>query len=186
MKRWPKGASAGRSMMPSWSSDSSNSRSEHSIPFDSTPRITPGFRSTPVPGTCVPTGANTPTRPVRALGAPHTTCTSTLGFSGPSGQVSTRHSRKRSALGCGFASITRQMRNAPRVSAGFTTSSTSWPRSVSAKRISSSEAAVSRWSFNQDRVNFMALPHAKSVKICALALAQSRAKGKTARVTRRV
>ena len=36
------------------------------MPLDSTPRITPGLRSTPVPGTWVPGGAKTPTRPVRA------------------------------------------------------------------------------------------------------------------------
>jgi hypothetical protein len=60
-------------MMPSWSSETINSRSEHSIPFDSTPRITPGFKSTPVPGMCIPGAAKTPTSPVRAFGAPQTT-----------------------------------------------------------------------------------------------------------------
>ena len=86
-------------MMPSWSSEIISSRSEHSIPFDSTPRITPGFRSIPVPGICSPGAANTPTSPVRAFGAPHTTWTSAEGFSGPSGQVSTRHTSSLSASG---------------------------------------------------------------------------------------
>ena len=31
------------------------------------------FSGFPVPGMCVPSGANTPTRPARAFGAPHTT-----------------------------------------------------------------------------------------------------------------
>jgi hypothetical protein len=71
---------------------------EHAV--DSTPRITPGLRSTPVPGICVPGGANTPTSPVRALGAPQTTCTSSEG-PGPFGQVSTRQSRSGRRWGAG-------------------------------------------------------------------------------------
>ena len=45
------------------------------MPLLSTPRITLGLSSRPVPGIVVPDGANTPIMPVRALGAPHTTCT---------------------------------------------------------------------------------------------------------------
>ena len=142
-------------MIPSWSSEISISRSEQSIPFDSTPRITPGFRSTPVPGTWVPGAAKTPTSPVRAFGAPQTTCTSSEGLSGPFGQASTRQSRRRSAFGCWTASITRQMVNAPSRSAGSSTPSTSSPRSVRASVISSREASVSRCSLSQLSVNFM-------------------------------
>ena len=42
--------SAGRSMMPLWSSPSCSSREESSIPLLSSPRILPGFRCRSVPG----------------------------------------------------------------------------------------------------------------------------------------
>ncbi len=95
----PTSALSGSSMMPACSSDRPSSRSEHSMPFDSSPRILPGLRSSPVPGMCVPGGANTPFRPVRAFGAPQTTCTTPL-------PVSTRQSFSRSAFGCFIASTT--------------------------------------------------------------------------------
>ena len=47
----PTGASAGRSMMPSCSSESCNSRSEHIMPWLSTPRILPTPSVTSMPGT---------------------------------------------------------------------------------------------------------------------------------------
>ena len=144
--------------MPSWSSEIISSRSEHSMPFDSTPRMTPGFRSTPVPGMCVPGAAKTPIIPVRAFGAPQTTCTSWAGPDGPSGHVSTRQRRSLSAFGCGRASITRAMVNAPSCRAGSSTPSTSSPRSVSASAISSAVASVLRCSFSHDSVNFMRPP----------------------------
>ena len=71
----PTGASAGSSMIPAWSSPSSSSRAEHSMPLLSTPRIVTRFRTSPVPGMVVPTGANTAFMPARTLGAPHTTST---------------------------------------------------------------------------------------------------------------
>ncbi len=142
-------------MIPSWSSEIISSRSEQSMPFESMPRITPGFRSTPVPGMCVPGGAKTPTSPVRAFGAPQTTWTMSLGASGPPGQVSTRQSRSRSAFGCGTASTTRAIVNAPSVSPGSSTPSTSSPRSVSAAATWSTVASVSRCFFSHDSVNFI-------------------------------
>ncbi len=53
-----------------------------------------------LPGMNVPTGENTLFMPVRALGAPQTTCTG-------SPPASTMQTRRRSALGCCLASITR-------------------------------------------------------------------------------
>ena len=48
----PVGASfAAKSIMPSCSSDSCISRSEHSMPFDSSPRISPVFSVRSIPGT---------------------------------------------------------------------------------------------------------------------------------------
>ena len=95
----PTGASSGRSMMPSCSSLKAISRMETSIPFDSTPRMTPLLRSRLVPGMWLPAGAKTPFMPVRALGAPHTTCTVSL-------PVSTMQTLSLSAFGCRFASTT--------------------------------------------------------------------------------
>ena len=85
--------------MPSWSWPRPISRIEHSMPLESTPRITPFLRSSLVPGMKLPTGANTPFMPVRALGAPHTTCTTPL-------PVSTLQTRSLSAFGCCTASTT--------------------------------------------------------------------------------
>ena len=56
-----------------------------------------------LPGMKVPGGENTETMPVRAFGAPQTTCT------GEPCPVSTMQTRSRSAFGCCFASITRAM-----------------------------------------------------------------------------
>ena len=69
------------------------------MPFDSTPRMTPFFSSTPVAGMVVPAGAKTPFMPVRALGAPHTTWT-------VSDPVSTMQTRSLSASGCFSAETT--------------------------------------------------------------------------------
>ncbi len=43
------------------------------MPFDSTPRTAATFSSMPFAGTTAPGRPSTPTRPARALGAPHTT-----------------------------------------------------------------------------------------------------------------
>ena len=85
--------------MPEWSSPKPISRSDSSIPALSTPLISPTLSVTPVPGMTLPGGANTPLRPVRALGAPHTTETMPL-------PVSTLQARSRSAFGCCTASTT--------------------------------------------------------------------------------
>ena len=61
------------SIIPSCSSDIPISRSETSIPHDSTPLILDFFNLTPVPGIKLFSGAKIPFIPSRALGAPQTT-----------------------------------------------------------------------------------------------------------------
>ncbi len=122
------------------------------MPLDSTPRIFAALSSTSMPGTQVPTGANTPFMPARAFGAPQTTWTV------PS-PVSTVQTRSRSASGCCSAEITWATRKAESCAARSSTVSTSRPMRISVSTISSSEASVSRWSFSQLRVNFMARPY---------------------------
>ena len=119
------------------------------MPALCTPRISPTFRVTPLPGMKLPAGANTPFRPVRAFGAPQTTDTRV-----PS-PASTRQTRSRSAFGCGTASTTWAMRNGARAAPRSCTPSSSRPIRVSVSVISTSEAVVSRCVFSQDRVNFM-------------------------------
>ena len=89
----PAAKSPSRSTIPSCSSDSPSSRSEHSIPLLSTPRIFDFLSFVPVAGMTQPARANTPFMPVRALGAPHTTSKR----SPP--PTSTVQTRRRSALG---------------------------------------------------------------------------------------
>src|SRR5665213_2506279 len=88
-------------------------------------------------------------RPAQALGAPQT-----ISFT-PS-MVSTRQTRRRSALGCWAASTTRATVNAASLAAGSATRSTSSPAMVMASTTSATPAAVSRCSFSQARVNFIA------------------------------
>ena len=107
------------------------------MPALCTPRISPTFNVTAVPGMKLPGAANTAFMPVRALGAPHTTVTI------PS-PVSTLHARSRSALGCGTASITWATRNDAMAAPRFSTPSSSSPMRVRVSVISSMEASVSR------------------------------------------
>ena len=65
--------SSGSSIIPSWSSDSSISRSDTSIPFDLTPLISAAFSLKSNPGIQLPAGANTPIMPTLEFGAPQTT-----------------------------------------------------------------------------------------------------------------
>ncbi len=60
------------------------------------PLISPALMVMPLPGISVPGGAKITEIPVRAFGAPHTTCTG----GAPSRPVSTEHTRSRSAFGC--------------------------------------------------------------------------------------
>src|ERR1700722_15680895 len=145
----PTGASSGNSITPSWSSLSSSSAAEHSMPFDSTPRMTPLASVSFLPGIYVPTAENTPFMPVRAFGAPQTTCT------GP-WPASTMQTFSRSAGGCCLASSTEATTKPSYLRAGSSTDSTSSPTRVSVSTISASEAEVSRWSLSQERVNFIA------------------------------
>src|SRR5271168_2623455 len=119
------------------------------MPFDSTPRMTPLARVIFLPGIYVPTGEKTLFMPVRALGAPQTTCT------GPP-PTSTMQTLSRSALGCGLASMTDATTKPSYLRLGSSTDSTSRPTRDSASTISASGAEVSRWSLSQERVNFIA------------------------------
>ena len=74
------------------------------MPRLSTPRMLPTPSVMFLPGMKAPGGTNTPFMPARALGAPHTTCT------GSPAPVSTMQTRRRSALGCCSAEITRRDR----------------------------------------------------------------------------
>src|SRR5262245_35358531 len=136
-------------MMPSWSSESCSSNSETSMPRLSTPRILPTPSVMSLPGMKAPGGTNTPFMPVRALGAPHTTCT------GSPAPVSTMHTRRRSALGCCSAEITRAMVNGASSVLRSATFSTSSPIMVSLSTIALSGASVSRCSLSHARVNFI-------------------------------
>ena len=75
--------------------ESSSSAAEHIMPFDTTPRT--GFFSSVIfePGMYVPSGANTPSMPARAFGAPQTTS-----ISGWPLATSTCTTCSLSALGC--------------------------------------------------------------------------------------
>src|SRR5215475_5643997 len=136
-------------MMPSWSSESCSSNSETSMPRLSTPRILPTPSVMSLPGMKAPGGTNTPFMPVRALGAPHTTCT------GSPVPVSTMHTRRRSALGCCSAEITRAMVNGASSVLRSATFSTSSPIMVSLSTIALSSASVSRCSLSQASVSFI-------------------------------
>ena len=74
------------------------------MPRLSTPRMVPMPSVMFLPGMKVPGGENTLTRPARAFGAPQTTCTGAAPL-----PVSTMQTRRRSALGCCSAEITRAM-----------------------------------------------------------------------------
>ena len=76
------------------------------MPRLSTPRMVPMPSVMFLPGMKVPGGENTLTRPARAFGAPQTTCTGAAPL-----PVSTMQTRRRSALGCCSAEITRAMVN---------------------------------------------------------------------------
>ena len=86
-------------MMPLCSSEISSSRSEHSMAWDSTPRMLAGAKTVPVAGMVTPGSAMMALMPARALGAPQTTCFT------PS-RVSTTQRRSLSALGCFSACVT--------------------------------------------------------------------------------
>src|SRR6476661_4666496 len=137
-------------MMPSWSSEICSSAAEHSMPRLSTPLMVPTPSVMFLPGMKVPGAENTLTSPARAFGAPQTTCTGAA----PS-PVSTMQTRRRSALGCGSAEITRAIENAASALALSSICSTSSPIMVSLSASFSRGSSVSRCSFSQERVNFM-------------------------------
>ena len=130
-------APASNSIMPSWSSFRPSSAPEHIMPRLSTPRIFALPRTMPLAGMTAPSCANIPTRPARALGAPHTSCCSPP-------PLLTVQICKRSASGCGAVAIISATSKLAKVSDGSTSASTSSPISVSLSAISSSEADVSR------------------------------------------
>src|SRR5690606_15839691 len=88
-------------------------------------------------------------RPARALGAPQT-----ISFM-PS-TVSTWQTCRRSALGWRSAETMRATVKGARAAMGSWTSSTSSPAMVMASATAATSAVVSRCSFSQDRVNFIA------------------------------
>src|SRR5215475_8110547 len=88
--------------------------------------------------------------PARAFGAPQTTCTGA-----PPSPVSTVQTRRRSALGCCSAVMTRAMVNGASAFALSSMLSTSSPIMVSLSASFSSGSSVSRCSFSQESVNFM-------------------------------
>src|SRR6185436_16117965 len=126
------------------------------MPRLSTPRILPTPSVMFLPGMNAPGGTNTPFMPVRALGAPHTTCT------GAPSPVSTMHTRRRSALGCCSAEITEAMVNGASSLPRSVTLSTSSPIMVSLSTMSLSGCSVSRCSLSQASVNFM-IPRTRAV-----------------------
>src|ERR1035437_9240974 len=147
-------------MMPSWSSESCSSASEHSMPRLSTPRMVPMPSVMFLPGMKVPGAENTLTRPARAFGAPQTTCTGA-----PPSPASTMQTLKRSALGCCSAEITRAMVNGASAFALSSMCSTSSPIMVSLSASFSTGSSVSRCSFSQDRVNFMMIASPRAHRV---------------------
>ena len=109
------------------------------MPFETTPRT--GFFSSVIfdPGMYVPSGANTPSMPARAFGAPQTTS-----ISGWPLATSTCTTCNLSAFGCFLASTMRAIVNAPSAFAGSSTPSTSRPIADNVVAISSTVAFVSR------------------------------------------
>src|SRR4030081_1647803 len=120
------------------------------MPRLSTPRMVPTPSVMFLPGMKVPGAENTLMRPARAFGAPHTTCTGM-----PPSPVSTMQTRKRSALGCCSAEITRAIVNGASAFALSSMLSTSSPIMVSLSASFSTGSSVSRCSFSQESVNFM-------------------------------
>src|SRR5215813_920262 len=88
--------------------------------------------------------------PARAFGAPQTTCTGA-----PPSPVSTMQTRRRSALGCCSAEMTRAMENGASAFALSSMLSTSSPIMVSLSASFSRGSSVSRCSFSQESVNFI-------------------------------
>src|SRR6266481_3176399 len=128
------------------------------MPRLSTPRMVPTPSVMFLPGMKVPGAENTLTSPARAFGAPQTTCTGA-----PSSPVSTMQTRKRSALGCCSAEITRAIVNDASAVALSSMFSTSSPLMVSLSASFSTGSSVSRCSFSQDSVNFMMVPSRRTV-----------------------
>ena len=138
--------SDGNSIIPLWSSPIPNSRAEHIIPFDTTPRNLPDAISCPSitqPGT-----ASADINPTRALGAPHTTWRK---VPVPSSTINTC---RWSLFSCGlhstiFAAIG---------GIGDCKSSTSSPIRVKVSAICAADASVFKYSINQSYVHFIFSP----------------------------
>ena len=117
------------------------------MPRLSTPRIVPTSSVMFLPGMKVPGGANTLFMPVRAFGAPHTTCTG-------SPDAGVDHADPQAV---GVRVLLAPRRPARRVKARARLSRRPRPRArpVSVSTIRRAPTAVSRWSLSQERVNFM-------------------------------
>src|ERR1700716_2783980 len=130
------------------------------MPRLSTPRMVPTPSVMFLPGMKVPGAENTLTRPARAFGAPQTTCTGA-----PPSPVSTMHTRKRSALGCCSAEITRAMVKGASAFALSSMFSTSSPIMVSLSASFSTGSSVSRCSVSQESVNFMMIASPRADRV---------------------
>ena len=151
---WPKGASSGKVMMPSWSWDKPSSLSEQSIPSEASPLITVAFTIVPE-GSAVPALARGDFIPTRTLEAPQTTVIF-------SSLVPTVTRKRRSARGWGRTSVTRPT-TTPGTRPKGLRDSTSRPAMVRAlatacgpsSPLPVNPAGRSTSSFNQLKVNFI-------------------------------
>src|SRR5690348_10531695 len=143
----PTGASSGNSIKPDASASMPSSLAEHNMPRDSTPRSFAVLMVTPF-GNLAPTVASGATRPARALGAPHTICTSPV-------PVSTRHTRNLSASGCGVQAMMRATTTSSSESPMGATSPTSSPLIVSRRASAALSARMSTRERSQFSENFM-------------------------------
>ena len=154
----PTRASAGSESSPEASSAIPSSLAEHSIPCDSTPRITVVLIAGP-PGSSAPTSAQGAFMPATALGAPQT-----IVRRAPV-PASTVHTRRRSALGCGstfsiFATTTPE-----KGGAAGTASSTSRPAIVNRSHSPAESSGGSTSVRSQRSENLIASsPHANCLR----------------------
>ena len=137
--------------MPSCSSPSPSSRSEHSIPLLSTSRIFPTFSAAPVAGITVPGGAKIVRSPARAFGAPQTTCTVAAS---PTSTMQTRN-RSRVRVRLGRHDPRRPERHQRRAGV-LHALHLERPIAESVSVTRSTEASVSRCERSHDHENFIA------------------------------
>src|SRR5574340_617927 len=146
----PTGAAAGSSHSPWLSSASPSSFSEHSMPNDSTLR-TLACLILKSPGSTAPMRAHGTLTPAATFAAPHTI------VSGCASPTFTRHTFKRSALGCLTTSSTSATTTLLNAGATASSASTSSPAIVSRCPSSSLDSAGLTQVLNQFSENFIAI-----------------------------